>query len=245
MANICCVSKVQLKSPELSGKFSLYNGQLSREDVATIVEVFEYALGEVNVKNIVGVLKSSDGYFAFLVEPNTDNGFDFYKYLNNGYKGSLVISPINAKRVFSRALSRGIYSQFEDEEDYREENEVYDDDEEETPTGYVDGGPELSKDVVVYLRCIRTGDMIKATEDGVIIGRSSKSAEYVIRGNDNISRPHCKLLVKGGTAYIEDLGSKNGTTIRGKKYGKDDGKVKVVNGESVILGDEKCVIVVK
>lgn len=245
MANICCVSKAQLKSSDLSGKFSIYTGQLSREDVATLVEVFEYALGEVDVKSIEGVLKSADGFFAFLVEKGTDNGFDFYKYLNNGYKGSLVISPVNAKKVFSRALSRGIYTSYDDEEEGYSEPVVdeEEDDEEETPTGYVDGEKDPASEV--YLRCIRTGDMIKATEAGVTIGRSQKTAEYVIKGNDNISRPHCRLSVKGGTAYVEDLGSKNGTTIRGRRYGKGDGKIKVANGETIILGDEKCVIVVK
>lgn len=49
----------------------------------------------------------------------------------------------------------------------------------------------------------------------VTIGRSSDN-DFVIPLED-FSRNHCQVIFKGEYAFIQDLGSKNGMTINGKR----------------------------
>ena len=47
-----------------------------------------------------------------------------------------------------------------------------------------------------------------------ILGRGPESIEWIDR--DTVSRRHARIVIGGDTATIEDLGSKNGTYLRGR-----------------------------
>jgi DNA-binding winged helix-turn-helix (wHTH) protein len=55
---------------------------------------------------------------------------------------------------------------------------------------------------------------IVLTEGENILGRGSESVEWFDR--DTVSRRHARIVIAGETATIEDLGSKNGTYLRGQ-----------------------------
>jgi DNA-binding winged helix-turn-helix (wHTH) protein len=48
-----------------------------------------------------------------------------------------------------------------------------------------------------------------------------------------VSRRHARIVVSEGSAFIEDLGSKNGTFIRGKRI---DGPVELHDGDEITVG---------
>lgn len=50
-----------------------------------------------------------------------------------------------------------------------------------------------------------------------IIGRSGKSSDGVIPENHAVGRKHCRIRFSQNKYYLEDLGSKNGTFLNGKK----------------------------
>ena len=65
-----------------------------------------------------------------------------------------------------------------------------------------------------------------------LLGRSD-DATVVIDGA-GISRIHARVVVDGQTATIEDLGSKNGTFVAGKRVGEP---TPLADGDSIHLGD--------
>jgi DNA-binding winged helix-turn-helix (wHTH) protein len=54
-----------------------------------------------------------------------------------------------------------------------------------------------------------------------------------------ISRRHALIRVRGGVATLEDLGSKNGTHLRGDRL---DGRVALQDGDVFVLGDVALVL---
>ena len=94
MANLYCITKTLWRSSSTLSDFKVYKGKLSREDVATLIETFEFAIDEVPVEIIIDVLKNSDNLFAFLVDNDSKGNFDFYKYLNDYFEGSANINPV-------------------------------------------------------------------------------------------------------------------------------------------------------
>lgn len=77
--------------------------------------------------------------------------------------------------------------------------------------------------------------------DGLTIGRV-KPAEVVVT-DDKVSRRHAKLILEGGVAEIEDLGSRNGTSVNGnqitKRLLRDGDEIRV--GGSVLVYREAVV----
>jgi len=74
--------------------------------------------------------------------------------------------------------------------------------------------------------------------ENVTVGRDREN-KIVIR-DDAVSRVHCKFYVMNGQVFVKDLNSSNGTTIRGKWFGKirlqSQNMVSVVNKDRVIIG---------
>lgn len=54
--------------------------------------------------------------------------------------------------------------------------------------------------------------------DSIIIGRSGEYADVIIP-DDHISKKHCRIFVRGGSLYIEDLGSTNHTFVNNVQLG--------------------------
>lgn len=234
MANISWATQDMLSTNRSLSGFRPYAGKLNREDVATLVEVFEFVLSDVESSSIVAVLKNPQGYFLFKVSNDSNETFDFYEYINKWYTGSTVVSPVNAKLAFPRSLSKGIFSRYF-------ANDSYDEDEEddEPATGYMDAD-DISEfgGIEYYLKYDRTGEEVKFGDSPLRIGRSAKSADFVTKVSLNVSRPHCSIYLKDGKPCVMDEGSSNGTFINGKRVlAKKENIVKV--GDVVVLADEK------
>ena len=63
-----------------------------------------------------------------------------------------------------------------------------------------------------------------------ILGRAENGGPLA---SDSISRRHARITVDGTDAYIEDLGSKNGTSLRGRSITRRE---KLANGDAIALG---------
>lgn len=59
------------------------------------------------------------------------------------------------------------------------------------------------------------GDEIRLDEGENLIGRSPDAAVHI--DTSEVSRRHARIVVDGDSAFIEDLGSKNGTFVRGRR----------------------------
>ena len=90
--------------------------------------------------------------------------------------------------------------------------------------------------IVVWEGGAVSRDLPEAGE--LVIGRAldcDVTAEHA-----SVSRQHAKLHVEPGRLLVEDLGSANGTRVRGRKLGRFE-RVEVMSGETVELGGTQLV----
>ena len=104
----------------------------------------------------------------------------------------------------------------------------------------IDGVDKPEDEDFKYLLFPKTGDRLKIDYMGVVIGRSSKTASYVIRGNDLVSRPHCKVYKENGKYYVHDCTSKNGTFVDGVQV-MPDKDVEIKSGSILLVANERFV----
>lgn len=71
-----------------------------------------------------------------------------------------------------------------------------------------------------------------------VIGREKK-CEIVIN-DKKVSRQHTRLTVSQNEAFVEDLGSRNGTFVNGEKISK---KIKLSAGDLITIGTSKLRII--
>jgi DNA-binding winged helix-turn-helix (wHTH) protein len=71
----------------------------------------------------------------------------------------------------------------------------------------------------------------KLQEGDNAVGRELPTDVWLDSGS--VSRRHAKIVVEGMTAWLEDLGSKNGTTVNGQKVTT---RVKLSDGDEVRFG---------
>lgn len=85
----------------------------------------------------------------------------------------------------------------------------------------------------------RMNTKIPFTRDGIIIGRSKKTAGFVINGNSSVGRNHCRVYLDTQTnrVYIHDYDSVNGTFVNSTRVlsSKD---VSLTVGDTVELANE-------
>ena len=74
-------------------------------------------------------------------------------------------------------------------------------------------------------------------EGKTIIGRSSICDIALV--DFKLSRIHCQIKFEGGQGFIEDLGSRNGTYLGGKKI---TGREPVGIGDRIVIGDTEIVL---
>ncbi len=67
--------------------------------------------------------------------------------------------------------------------------------------------------------------------DPLVVGRGAQSRLQIL--DEGLSRTHCRFFWEGADAWVEDLGSKNGTAINGQRL---DGRRRVSAGDVVGLG---------
>ena len=68
-----------------------------------------------------------------------------------------------------------------------------------------------------------------------ILGRDQEAGPLA---SESVSRRHARITIDGAAAYIEDLGSKNGTFLRGRSI---DRREKLVDGDTIVLGGVRLV----
>jgi DNA-binding winged helix-turn-helix (wHTH) protein len=78
---------------------------------------------------------------------------------------------------------------------------------------------ELSSGRVVC-RVLLEGHEIKLREGENVLGREPEAALWI--DHSSVSRRHARIVVGNDGATLEDLGSKNGTKLRGKKIGEPE-----------------------
>ena len=238
MSSICCISRSEVSSlPILNDFIEVKGRKLNMSDVATLVETFEKALNEVDSKDICGVLINPRGNFIF--ECAVDGEFDFYKFLNDSYSGGVTVNCVNAKWLFPRGLSRGIFTG--NTEVVTESMDVT----EEEATGFMN--EEDLKDFTGIIKASivhkRSGITFSVVEGRrFVVGRSAKKANYVVQGNTNVSREHVELYFKDGVLMVHDMGSANGTYINGRRVvGSVDESLK--KDDVLVLADEEFIII--
>lgn len=98
-------------------------------------------------------------------------------------------------------------------------------------------GPAVSPPVGFIVVREKDGSRLHSASSSAVIGRSSSCA-ICVRGNTNISRRHATVADLGGGGFgVTDLGSANGTMVRGMKVPQGE-IVQVSLGESFRLADE-------
>lgn len=90
------------------------------------------------------------------------------------------------------------------------------------------------------LHRVRTGEMIKLNKNITAIGKSGMRADIVIEENPTISRKHCTIYFEGGTYYLEDNDSSNGTWLEDQKV-RSGQKIVLKNGSKIRLSDEEFI----
>lgn len=202
----------------------------SVEDVATLIETFEKVRMKTDITKVRDVMVNEDGFYLFITDENWVDDFDFFGYINSRYSGETLVNCVNARLLFPANLSRGIFEGVLTGELA----------EEEIPTGFLD---EDDMEGIIHkqprkLFYGKLGVEIPISEEGVIIGRSSKQSDYVIRGNGNVSRKHVKVYKKGNTYFIHNYEPPNGTYIDGLRV-KNFDDVKIEEGNVILLADEE------
>ncbi|MBK8940435.1 MAG: FHA domain-containing protein [Polyangiaceae bacterium] len=81
------------------------------------------------------------------------------------------------------------------------------------------------------------GHNLEVPEGQFVIGRSSKCQLSV--DDPLISRQHAVLIVAGGSATVEDLGSRNGVLVNGEKV---SGAHTLVDGDTITVGSQVMTI---
>jgi DNA-binding NtrC family response regulator/pSer/pThr/pTyr-binding forkhead associated (FHA) protein len=95
-----------------------------------------------------------------------------------------------------------------------------------------DGAPTPRAPTCVVLRHGRERRLIDVRDyPEVVIGRS-RDATYSV-DDDRVSRRHLRITCRDGLLYVEDLGSRNGSTLNGRRL---EGRVVLQPGDQVVAG---------
>ena len=87
---------------------------------------------------------------------------------------------------------------------------------------------------------LSTREMIRIESERFLIGSSAQKADYAVTGNRKVSRVHAAVICDRGKFYLEDMGSTNGTVVRGRRLDSGE-RVQLENGTEFSLADEKFV----
>lgn len=106
-------------------------------------------------------------------------------------------------------------------------------------------GDEIGTPRSVILRdaadSIRTFE-VQLSLDGTIIGRSSDFSNIVIDYDKSISRKHCRIFLKNGRVYIEDLSSGNKTYLNDIEVSSP---TVINNSDEIKIGRTKLKVTIK
>ena len=92
-------------------------------------------------------------------------------------------------------------------------------------------GTETGTGRLRLLRLLWGDRAIPLSEGENLLGRVDGAAAWI--DSPSVSRRHARIVVSGGRATIEDLGSKNGTYVRGARL---SAAAQLVDGDEIRLG---------
>lgn len=234
MGRICCINKNDMF------KYNLYDidSLFSVEDVSTLLDTFKCVLRDYSSDDICDIVTDGVGHYIFIVSRGANSGFDFYTVLNRMYKSPTEINCVNAFLMFNMANPRGLCY----EESILKTSSVtdIDDYDDDSATSFMDEDEmtDIVKGDVYQLYHVKRGITVILPPKGMILGRSAKTSDYIIRGNQNVGRSHCKIYYEDGSLMVHDLDSKNGTLVNYVNIGK--GSVSPLkHGDVLMLSDEE------
>jgi hypothetical protein len=99
-------------------------------------------------------------------------------------------------------------------------------------TGDISAGEEAPK-LLACLVNIEKGKIHTLTEEGLSIGRAS-SCDILINTDATVSRRHAVVKMIGNEFYLEDLDSRNGTTVNGETI--KNTKIKLMPDDQIQIG---------
>lgn len=214
--------KSYIREAELKNYPNLHDLKIleSREDVATLVDVYKDVLSQgVPSSAITGVKEDNEKHYFFLVsDKRVMFGVDIVTLINNKYSARKVTNA-NINLLFPQEISRGLFG------------------EEKVRRG------RGTRGVLPSLFYEKENLMISVPKDApVVIGRSDKRSNFVIKGNGNVSRAHCKIFYdkREGCLKIEDCNSSHGTYVNGEEVKR--GGMYLEIGDTISLAGEKFLV---
>ena len=108
--------------------------------------------------------------------------------------------------------------------------------------GYAFDGDVVKEDTIPGAaetggNCLRWGAVeIPLREGENVLGRGPECSCRI--ASSRVSRRHARIVVRGPSALLDDLGSKNGTHVRGRRV---DGPTRLADGDVILLGHEAVV----
>ncbi len=93
--------------------------------------------------------------------------------------------------------------------------------------------------ILKVLEGAKTGTKIAVKKDEFLIGRSQKC--HLCAGSSSVSRQHCAITRADAAVSIQDLGSRNGTLVNGKKITE---KVELSSGDEIGIGTLKMQVTI-
>lgn len=198
-------------------------GELSKEDVATVVESWQHAIEREGLvwHETVALWETESGHYLIEVDEDSEDGFDILEYISENSEYELqdvmIVRPTLGKgrglppAAGSEPLTLGIEGVEYADEDQDDENTgiLGDDDDFDdfTATGGYSGP-------VYMIEVERTGQTFPVGEHEVLIGRGKEGVDVQLLGNKGISRKHARFWVDlAGNLNVADLGSGNGTYV--------------------------------
>ena len=92
-------------------------------------------------------------------------------------------------------------------------------------------GASTGADSEIVCRLVLERREIELAEGENVVGRDRGVAVWI--DDVAVSRHHARIVVGAGRATIEDLGSKNGTLVRGERIA---GRVPLSDGDTIVVG---------
>lgn len=84
----------------------------------------------------------------------------------------------------------------------------------------------------------RKGQAAEVDKPEYIIGKNPKQADFFVSDNPAVSRKHACIFWQEDAYYLSDLGSANGTYIKGEQI-KEGARVSLKDGDTIFLADEE------
>jgi predicted component of type VI protein secretion system len=78
-----------------------------------------------------------------------------------------------------------------------------------------------------------TRSIVPFSADAIVVGRAAEGVTFRLPDRD-VSRRHARFFLQGGSAFVEDLGSRTGTHVNGERVA---GRRRLRDGDLVRIGD--------